>query len=246
MESERTSVFTNGLIWFGAAVSIAEILTGTLIAPIGFERGFAAIIIGHIAGCVPLCLTGLIGGMTRRSAMDTVKIAFGRDGALFFAALNVLQLVGWTAVMIYSGAEAAESVLALGVNVWRAVICGLIVVWIFIGLKNLSRINIAAMGALFALSAVLCCVVLRGGAVPAALGGGLSFSAAVELSAAMPLSWLPLISDYTRNAERPAAASFASTLVYFAVSCWMYVIGMSAALFTGESDIARILFGDGM
>ena len=29
MEEKRTSVFENGLIWFGAAVSIAEILTGT-------------------------------------------------------------------------------------------------------------------------------------------------------------------------------------------------------------------------
>jgi hypothetical protein len=28
-ESGRTTSFQNGLIWFGAAVSIAEILTGT-------------------------------------------------------------------------------------------------------------------------------------------------------------------------------------------------------------------------
>ena len=30
--------------------------------------------------------------------------------------------------------------------------------------------------------------------------------AAVELAVAMPLSWLPLISDYTREAEKPFAA----------------------------------------
>ena len=30
---------------------------------------------------------------------------------------------------------------------------------------------------------------------------GMSFGAAVELSVAMPLSWLPLISDYTREAK---------------------------------------------
>ena len=29
MEEKRTSIFENGLIWFGAGVSIAEILTGT-------------------------------------------------------------------------------------------------------------------------------------------------------------------------------------------------------------------------
>ena len=31
MEEKRTSVFENGLIWFGAAVSIAEILTGFIL-----------------------------------------------------------------------------------------------------------------------------------------------------------------------------------------------------------------------
>ena len=30
MEEKRTSVFENGLIWFGAAVSIAEILKGAV------------------------------------------------------------------------------------------------------------------------------------------------------------------------------------------------------------------------
>ena len=29
MEEKRTGLFENGLIWFGAGVSIAEILTGT-------------------------------------------------------------------------------------------------------------------------------------------------------------------------------------------------------------------------
>ena len=69
---KRTSLFENGLIWFGAAVSIAEILTGTYFAPLGLGKGLLAIVIGHIIGCVLLFLAGLIGGMTRRSAMDTV------------------------------------------------------------------------------------------------------------------------------------------------------------------------------
>ena len=30
MNEKRTSIFENGLIWFGAGVTLAEILTGTL------------------------------------------------------------------------------------------------------------------------------------------------------------------------------------------------------------------------
>ena len=48
----RTSLFENGLIWFGAGLSIAEILTGTSFAPLGFGKGILAIIIGHIIGCL--------------------------------------------------------------------------------------------------------------------------------------------------------------------------------------------------
>ena len=70
---KRTSVFENSLIWFGAAVSIAEILTGTYFAPLGFAKGLAAILTGHVIGCLLLFAAGLIGGRARKSAMETVK-----------------------------------------------------------------------------------------------------------------------------------------------------------------------------
>ena len=94
MEQRRTSLFENGLIWFGAGVSIAEILTGTYFAPLGFGKGILAILIGHIIGCGLLFLAGLIGGRVRKSAMETVKMSFGQKGSLLFACLNILQLVG--------------------------------------------------------------------------------------------------------------------------------------------------------
>ena len=50
MTEKRTSIFENGLIWFGAGVSLAEILTGTYFASLGFGKGLLAIIIGHIIG----------------------------------------------------------------------------------------------------------------------------------------------------------------------------------------------------
>ena len=114
METKRTSVFENGLIWFGAGVSLAEILTGTALAPLGFKKGLLAILIGHVIGCALLFAAGLIGGRTRKSAMETVKLSFGQKGALLFALLNVLQLVGWTAIMIYDGALAAGGIWSPG------------------------------------------------------------------------------------------------------------------------------------
>lgn len=243
-----TSILNNGLIWFGAGVSIAEILTGTYLAPLGMAKGLAAILLGHVIGCSLLFLAGLIGGFARRSAMETVKMSFGHKGSLLFSTLNVLQLLGWTAIMIYDGALAAGGALGAGQTVWCLVIGGLILVWILIGIRNLGKINTVAMAALFILTLILCKVIFfgRGGGSMVGEGESMSFGAAVELSVAMPLSWLPLISDYTREAEKPLAATAASAVVYGLVSVWMYVIGMGAAIFTGVTDISQIMVKAGL
>lgn len=244
---KKTSTFQMSLIWFGAGVSLAEILTGTSFAALGMARGLAAILLGHVIGCTLFFLAGLIGGRTGRSAMETVKMSFGQKGGLLFAFLNVLQLVGWTAIMIYDGALAIGGIFQGGHWIWCLVIGGLIVVWILVGITNLGVINKVAMAALFVLTLVLCKVIFFSGASAGAVQGeAMSFGAAVELAVAMPLSWLPLISDYTREAEKPFQATLASTVTYGAVSCWMYIIGMGAALYTGESDIAVIMVKAGL
>ena len=246
MEEKRTSVFENGLIWFGAAVSIAEILTGTYFAPLGFTKGLLAILLGHIIGCTMLFFAGLIGGKVRKSAMETAKMSFGSKGALLFSVLNIIQLVGWTAIMIYDGALAVNGIFDIGNWIWCIIIGALIILWSLIGIKNLGKVNTVAMAALFLLTIVLSFVIFGKGTMQNIGGEGMTFGAAVELSVAMPLSWLPLISDYTREAQKPVKATAVSAITYGIVSLWMYVIGMGAAIFTGESDIAQIMVKAGL
>lgn len=247
MEIKRTSIFENGLIWFGAGVSIAEILTGTYLAPLGFSKGILAILLGHVIGCALLFFVGVIGAKTRNSSMETVKRSFGQKGSLLFSVLNVLQLIGWTAIMIYDGAQAADGIMKSGAWIWCLVIGVLIILWIAVGITNLGKINTVAMAALFILTLVLCKVIFfQSGGEPVISGTAMSFGAAVELSVAMPLSWLPLISDYTREAQKPVKAAAISALVYGIVSCWMYGIGLGAAIYTGESDIASIMVKAGL
>ena len=149
--------------------------------------------------------------------------------------------------MIYDGALAADGVVHTGRWVWCLVIGILIILWIMIGITNLGKVNVIAMTALFILTLILCKVIFfDSGAVGMAADGSMTFGAAVELSVAMPLSWLPLISDYTREAKKPVKATAASAIVYGLVSCWMYVIGMGAAIYTGEYDIAQIMLKAGL
>lgn len=237
------------LIWFGAGVSIAEIITGTYFAPLGFSKGILAILAGHIIGCALLFLAGSIGSFSKRSSMETTKGSFGILGSKFFALLNILQLTGWTGIMIYDGALSINGIFKNGAWLWEIVIGLLIAAWILIGIKNVSKLNVASLSALFILTLVLCKIIFFNGdnsVVSSTQEEAMSFGAAVELAAAMPLSWLPLISDYTKESNKPVMSSLLSSLVYGATSCWMYLIGMGAAIFTSETDISLILLKSGL
>ncbi|MDR2109457.1 MAG: cytosine permease [Coriobacteriales bacterium] len=271
--SASTSTFTSALIWFGAAVSIAEILTGMLIAPLGLAGGLGAILLGHLIGGIPLLLAGLIGAQTGQNAMGTVKRAFGFGGGALFSLLNVVQLVGWTAVMIAAGAAVAQQVFALAWPwLWPAIIAALIIVWITVGNRGLTILSVVSVMALLVLSVMLSLEVfagalpglgaLMGGGAPgtaaaeaagsdvvaaaAQEAGGISFGTAVELSAAMPLSWLPLISDYTRRAAHKTASPVVSVATYSLVSCWMFSIGLGVVLFTQADDLAAVFLASGL
>ena len=252
MEENKTSVLSNGLIWFGAGVSMSEILTGTYFAPLGIKTGLFAILIGHIIGGILLFLAGYLGAKTRNNAMETVAVSFGRKGNLPFSVLNILQLAGWLAILNYDGALAANGIFSVGAGVWCAVIGVLLLLWVLVGLKRLEKINMVAMTALFLMTLVLCFVIVTRGNFGTLFNGSsankdaLTFGAAIELSAAMPLSWIPVISDYTSNSTKPVKATVVSTIVYCLVSCWMSLIGMSAAIGMGTPDIAQISLRAGL
>ena len=243
-----TSILSNSIIWFGAGVSIAEILTGTYFAPLGFAKGLLAILIGHVIGCSLLFFAGYIGALSKKSAMDSTALSFGKIGAKIFALFNVIQLVGWTGIMIYDASLSLNEIFSTQKWVWAVITGLLIILWVIAGITNIGKFSFGVMIALFVLTIVMCKVVFLGGnsSISAEFQEALSFGQAIELAVAMPLSWLPLISDYTKEAEKPFAATFASSVTYFFVSCWMYIIGMGLAILTSESDIAKIMTAAGL
>jgi len=163
--TKKLSVSNVSLIWFGAGISLAEILSGAGLAGLGFGKAMLAVIIGHLIGGALMFAAGMIGAKTGKSAMETVKVSFGNYGGLLFALLNVIQLLGWTAIMIYDGAITANGIFGTGHGVWAVVIGVLIIVWLLIGLESLGKINTVAMALLFILSIALCVVIFSGGNV---------------------------------------------------------------------------------
>ena len=248
MTDSKLSSSRLSLIWFGAALSIAEIMTGTYFAPLGFSDGLLAIIIGHIIGCLLLFGAGLIGAREHMSSMQTVSTVFGNGGMKLFSILNVLQLIGWTGIMIYDGALGAVELWNLPFTAWTFIIGALIIVWLFIGIRNMGYINSIMGYGLGILCIYLLISLLQESSIHSQgiITDEMTFTAALELSIAMPLSWLPLISDYTRLSKNPVAGTAASAIVYGITSSIMYVLGLAAALYTNESNIAKVLLQAGL
>ncbi len=244
MTERKTSTIGNGWLWMGAAISISEILAGTLVAPLGWQKGILSIVIGHLIGGIFLYFAGYIGAQTRMKAMDTLKISFGRQGGTLFAVLNVLQLVGWTAVMVVNGAGALNAIMGrsgtAAIYIGSLIIGGLILIWVLLDAKFLEKVNSTTVIALTILCVVLTYKAFTGTA-SAAVAGEMTFSGAIELSIAMPISWVPVIADYTSKAKHPVQANRISNISYFIGSCWMFLIGMAAAIITGIADVPQLM-----
>ena len=236
------------MIWFGAALSIAEIMTGTYLGPLGLTQGLYAITLGHIIGGILLFGAGLIGGRLRQGSMNTTAFSFGPLGAKGFAFLNMLQLIGWTSIMIYDAMLALQELAPLSPMIWTIGIGALVILWLFIGLHNTGYIQAIVSVLLLGLTLYMGAHMISQWPSEASLltSGNMSFIAALELSIAMPLSWLPLISDYTRESKKPFSASLTSAIVYTVTSIVMYTLGLSAAIFGGGDSIITIMMNAGL
>lgn len=245
--NDKLGFWTLGFLWFGAAVSIAEILTGGLIAPLGLKTGALVILLGHLIGTTILVLGGIIGFREKVPAITSTNISFGVYGTYLFSILNVLQLIGWTAVMIRA---AATSVNVITKSLWsfdNVFICMLLIavlvgLWIWFGKEGLKKLNTVAVLLLFALTLVLAVVIFKNKTLLSKVGSGdISFGGALELNVIMPLSWLPLIADYTRFAKSEKGAGYGSFIGYFLGSSWMFIIGLGAAIVSNNPDPSAMM-----
>jgi|YNPNPStandDraft_1061719.scaffolds.fasta_scaffold04444_9 NCS1 family nucleobase:cation symporter-1 len=228
-------------LWAGAAVSLAEIWAGGLLVPLGFVSGLLAVLIGHLIGNTPLALGGVIGSRAGIPSMVSVRPSFGIRGSYFASILNVIQLVGWTGVMLWIGGQAAQAVRGFpgwGFRGW--VLVGGIVTtcWALAGQRGWKWLQRAAVSGLLALCCLMTYLVfLKYGwtrLIQIPPRGGMPLMAGIDLVIAMPISWLPLVCDYSRFARSSSTAFWGTWIGYFLVSSWMYVIGLGAAIATNS------------
>lgn len=243
----RTGLFTNGIIWFGVAISVSEIEAGIQIGSMSSLNSLLIpLILGHILGGIMLFFVGLVGARVRLNSMQTLTSTFGNYGSKFFAILNVGQLIAWVAVLNAQGASALMGLnLPISFPLTCVILAILIAIWVYVGLRRSSKVTTIVMVVLTILLAVLSVKLLGfnsnslSGALPVS-HDTLGFWSIFEISIAMPISWLPVISDYTKDVEKPVKATAVSAIAYTIASLWMYFIGV-AIVGIGTTDIAQAI-----
>lgn len=245
--STKNSSLINIIIWFSAAVCVDEIITGSFAADLGVKDAVLAIILGHFIGCLLLLGAALIGAKANVNAMNTVKHSFGNYGASFFSFINVLQLVGWTSVMLVIGANTIKYNTTLQIDnyFWMIMLAVLLIFWVLIGEKFFKYVNYIA-GSLLLLVIIYFSfeIFINSSAITNFIpqktnNPAVTFGTVVELSVAMPLSWIPLISDYIvkyRSKTQRVKISIISSISYFVASTWMYLLGYFGTISIGVVD----------
>ena len=261
---KRTGLFSNGIIWFGVAISVSEIEAGIEIgAAAAHDSLWLPLVLGHVLGGILLFFVRLIGARVRLNAMETTASTFGKYGSKFFAALNTFQLLAWVAVLNAQGASALAGLnLPVSFPLTCIILAVLIAIWVCVGLKRSANVTTVVMAALAVLLAVLSVklfglgsdgTTVSGDSIAGSVAGAAAASATLlgfwnifEISIAMPISWLPVISDYTKDVENPVKATAVSAAAYTFASLWMYILGIEISSIGSGTSIAQAILLAGL
>ena len=198
---------------------------------------------------------GYLGFKERMPSLMCTRIAFGRRGSWLLSLANIMQLLGWTAVMIQLNSQALGGITR---TLWGFESPGgtvlflacLVALWALRESRGKHFGNTAAVILLALLGLLTTWVLCRHAADPAvsspAAQTPLAFSEAFELSLIMPLSWFPLVADYACRAKSARAACLSPAIGYFIGSVWMYGLGFAGALLTGQSSPTPMLMAAGL
>ncbi|MGH2760712.1 MAG: purine-cytosine permease family protein [Actinomycetota bacterium] len=243
----RLGTFDTAALWGNLGISLLlPIVAAFLVPGLSFGQAVAAILVGVVIGNLMLAYAGRIGAATGAPGMVLYRPALGRRGSYAPTVLNIAQNIGWGAfeLLIIGTAAAAITERAFGVNArpaWTALFGVVITLMAVSGPLVVVRrwIRRYAVWLVLASSIYLTVYVLT--SVPfrtfldAGGDGTGTFWGGVDLVISMPISWIPLVADYTRFSRSTRAGFVGTGIGYGVAHAWFYLLGVLLIL----SDIAR-------
>jgi nucleobase:cation symporter-1, NCS1 family len=230
------------ILWSSLGVGLLVFSAGSFLSEAPFYYALLAIIIGSIAGSILLSLAGKIGSDHAIPSLIGIRPAFGLYGSYLAAILNIIQLIGWTTFEILILSKAAQNLSHLHVPFLWNIVFGIVIALfgifgpLFLVKQWLSKF---AIWIVYASSIIILVALLSQNLSNSisAVGKDMSFFVALDLVIAMPISWMPLVSDYNRFAKTSKGA-FMGTLIGFSITNIIFYLG---GLLLGLGDVSSIL-----
>ncbi|MDG4825591.1 cytosine permease [Asanoa sp. WMMD1127] len=195
-----------------------------------------AIVVGAVIGSLLLGLGAAAGAREGAPTMVLLRGLLGRRLSYLPTVFNLLQCVGWATFEIFIIASAAARV--LDAPRWPFVLIGGAVATLM-ALRPLGAFRLLARYAVWAAliaGAYLFVEVLRASPQPLSGDGG-SFWTSVDLVIAMPVSWFPLVADYTRYTRSGRAAFAGAAVGYGTATIACFVLGALALAAYGAGGL---------
>ncbi len=247
--------FDYAVLWFSLGVGLLVIAAGALLTlpPSQFGLGlniaeaFLVILLGSVIGSLMLAAAGLIGSRYGVPSMVSLRPVLGRAGSFVPTAMNVLQLVGWTSFEVMIMGEAAARMLSGDQGsplnhafvIFFGLFCGLLAIGgpLVVVRQWLEKFGIwlvLASTAWLTYALFTTPITFPTAAPPASDLATLLLG--LDLVIAMPISWWPLLSDYSRFAKKGRSAAGGTALGYTLANSWFFLLGAAMVLILGQSS----------
>ncbi|TAM93115.1 MAG: allantoin permease [Jatrophihabitans sp.] len=243
----RTMGFTDSAaLWGNLGVSLLG-FTGAIFVlvpvstPMSLAAAFTALVLGTVLGTAGVAAAGVAGTRTGAPSMVLLRGLFGTRPSYLPTALNIVQLLGWTTFELVTIGTALHQI-GPGVSRWVYVLAAGVITTV-LALRPLGWIRVLRK---YVTVAVLVALVYLGvqllrHPLPAFGSGSWNgFWIAVDTVIGVSVSWVPLISDYSRHARSARSAFAGAFLGYSTTQIICYALGLVALVTVTRGDPNQI------
>ncbi len=242
--SERTlSGVDIGVLWGDLSVGLLVLVAGALLVPaLGLRQALLATVIGSVIGSALLAVAGRVGSDVGVPTMVALRPSLGIRGSYFASVLNIAQLVGWAGLEIIIMSQAAGAISDHFVNVegyyiWIAVFAIIGTAFAIGGPAIVVRQFLQKFGVWIVIAATVWLTYRLFSTYSVqdlfdnkGAGGFPNFWQGVDIAVSLPVSWLPLVADYSRYARRSGDAARATFVSYTIGNIWFFALGAGYVL----------------
>ena len=232
-----------GVLWGVLGVGLLVLVAGALLVPaLGLRDALFATVIGSVIGSALLAIAGRVGSDAGVPTMVALRPALGIRGSYLASLLNIAQLVGWAGLEIIIMSQAAGAISDHffgfeGYYLWLAAFAVLGTIFAIGGPTVVVQQFLQRFGVWIVIlaSAWLTYRLFSTYSVQDLLdqkgaGGWPNFWQGVDIAVALPVSWLPLVADYSRYSRKATSAAWATFASYTVANVWFFALGAGYVL----------------